>query len=353
MGRRSARLLLAVAAVGIALAALRALRAPQEDPVALHGEAMGTTWSVKVVADGASQAERREIRGLVVERLDEVNRRMSTYDPESELSRFNRHRSIEPFPVSPPTLAVFRVAQEVSEQTGGAFDVTVGPLVAAWGFGAGGQPEPPSPVRLEALRARVGHHLLRIDPEGGGLVKRHPELVCDLSAVAKGYAVDRVAEALAARGVADDRIEVGGETRARGERAGGGAWRVAIERPEPGQRSVFGVVALADAALATSGDYRTYRDRDGVRLSHLIDPRTGRPAAHRLASVSVLHPSAARADALATGLGVLGPDAGPALAERLGLAAYFIVRETDGALRGVATGAFPPVEGRPGAGGPG
>jgi thiamine biosynthesis lipoprotein len=146
---------------------------------------------------------------------------------------------------------------------------------------------------------------------------------------------------------------VGGELRARGARAPDRAWRVAIERPEVARRSVFAVVELRDASMATSGDYRNFYEQDGVRLSHLIDPRTGRPLAHALASVSVIHRDAVRADALATGLSVLGPEEGYALAERLGIAAYFIVREPGDGLRGFATTAFPPVEmrGDSGAGG--
>jgi thiamine biosynthesis lipoprotein len=163
--------------------------------------------------------------------------------------------------------------------------------------------------------------------------------------VAKGYAVDSIAEGLRARGFRDFLVEIGGETRASGERAEGGAWRVGIERPDPERRSVFTVVELADRALATSGNYRSYRDVAGVRLSHLIDPRTGRPTTHELASVSVVHESAAHADAFATGLSVLGLQEGHALAERRGLAAYFIERDADGTLRGVATSAFERLSG--------
>ena len=337
----------------IVLVVLTVMRLCAEHPtgarLAFSGSTMGTTWSVKIVANGVSSAERKNLAAKIEGRLTRVNRLMSTYDPESELSRFNQHTSTRPFALSPETFEVFRVAQEVSELTGGAFDVTVGPLVAAWGFGATNRvPAPPPPEELATLRQRVGYRLIELDPASSSVVKRHPETVCDLSAVAKGYAVDQVALGLVERGYTDFLVEVGGEMKAGGEREGGGPWRVAIERPEPAQRSIFKLVKLADQALATSGDYRSYYDKDGVRFSHLIDPRSGRPIAHDLTSVSVVHPSAAYADALATGLGVLGTEEGYTLAEGRGLAAYFIVREPDGGLRGIPTTSFESLEVRGG-----
>jgi thiamine biosynthesis lipoprotein len=213
--------------------------------------------------------------------------------------------------------------------------------VAAWGFGATNRvPAPPPPEELAGLRQRVGYRLIELDPSSRSVSKRHPETVCDLSGVAKGYAVDLVARGLVERGYGDFLVEVGGEMKAAGEREGGGPWQVAIERPEPERRSIFKLVKLADRALATSGDYRSYYDVNGLRFSHLIDPRSGRPVAHTLTSVSVVHPSAAHADALATGLGVLGASEGHRLAESQGFAAFFIVREPDGGLRGSSTTAF-------------
>ena len=165
-------------------------------------------------------------------------------------------------------------------------------------------------------------------------------MVCDLSAIAKGYAVDQVAEALRALGYDHFLIELGGELAARGQRPDGGPWRVAIERPDALTRSVYAVVALQDQAMATSGDYRNFHQGDGVRLSHLIDPRVGRPIGNRLASVSVVDASAARADALATALSVLGPDEAHALAEREAIAAYFILRSDKNSTEVLTTTAF-------------
>jgi thiamine biosynthesis lipoprotein len=313
-------------------------------PGGLHvvsGASMGTTYSVKVVAPDLAAPERQRIEDVVQDRLSTVNRLMSTYDPDSELSRFNRLDSMDAFPVSPETLEVFRVAREISEWSGGAFDVTVSPLVAAWGFGATDRvPAPPAAEELASLRERVGYRLVAIDLGSGTLSKAHPATECDLSAIAKGYAVDAVARALVDLGHADFLVEVGGDLRAGGRREDGRPWRVAIERPDPSARSIERVIELDDLSMATSGDYRNYYEKDGVRYSHLIDPRSARPIAHRLASVSVLHPNAVQADAMATALSVLGPAEGYALAEREDLAAYFIVREPDGAFRARATSAF-------------
>ena len=299
----------------------------------LAGRVMGTTWSVQVARheeDGESPGA-DELELLIQAELDAVDRAMSTYRPDSELSRFNDHASTEPFPVSPATLEVFRIAAEVSERSGGALDVTAGPLVALWGFGAGARiPTEPDPAELAAVAERVGWQRIRIDADAGALSKSHVDTSADLSAVAKGYAVDRVADALLARGVSGFLVELGGELRAAGRRTDGQVWRVGVERPDAAGRDLLEVVELEDASLATSGDYRNYYEQDGVRRSHLLDPRTARPIEHGLASVSVIHADAARADAWATALSVLGPDEGWRTAEQERLAVYFVQRQADG-----------------------
>ncbi len=198
---------------------------------------------------------------------------------------------------------------------------------------------PPTEPELARLAERVGYERIVVDAEAGTLTKTHPLTVADLSAVAKGYGVDQVAEALEDMGVLAFMVEIGGEIRARGRKAGGAPWRAGIEAPDAEVRSIYRAVDLVDMAIATSGDYRNYYEIDGVRYAHLIDPRTGRPARHAGASVSVLHPRAAVADAWATALSVLGPDEGFALAEREGLAAFFLTR-AEGGLVSRATRAF-------------
>jgi thiamine biosynthesis lipoprotein len=315
--------------------------APASGVFELAGATMGTRWTLKLHAPELGAAGSRDVAAAVQATLDRVEGRMSTWDPESEVSRLNRHAAPEPFPVSPATAQVLDVARQVSALTGGAFDVTVRPIVSAWGFGATDRaPRPPTRAELDALRGRVGYRRLRIDLGTSSVAKARPDVEVDLSAIAKGFGVDEVARALSERGHVDFLIEVGGELRASGVRPDGRPWRVAIERPDAAGRAIQRVVELTDRALATSGDYRNYYERDGRRFSHLIDPRTAAPVAHDLASVSVIHESATWADALATALSVLGPDEGAALAEREGLAVYFIVRGPDGALRSESTSAF-------------
>jgi thiamine biosynthesis lipoprotein len=317
------------------------------DRVQLAGPTMGTTWSVVLAGDGHTRNDLTSARQAIVDRLERVNGLMSTWDPDSELSRLNAHTGPGPFPVSADTMQVLALARAVSQRTGGAFDVTVGPLVAAWGFGAGARlpGQGPDAAELRELRSRVGYQMLELDEADGTVTKARPDLRCDLSAIAKGYGVDEVARGLEGLGWTDYLVEVGGEVRVRGERPEGGPWRVGIERPDQAMRMVQGVVALRDRSMATSGDYRNFYEVEGERRSHIVDPRTGRPVTHGVASVSVVAREAVLADAWATALTVLGPDEGLALAEAEGLAAYFLVRSGPDRFEARASSTFPPVRG--------
>ncbi|MGI9592509.1 MAG: FAD:protein FMN transferase, partial [Myxococcota bacterium] len=316
------------------------------DRLQLQGESMGTTWSATLAGPALTGDAREAARSAIQAALDEVEGAMSTWLPDSELSRFNRYEGRDLFALSPSTLEVLAIAREVSERSGGAFDVTVRPLVAAWGFGAGARipGEGPDEEERAAILARVGWEKLEVDAAAGGARKRHPQLEVDLSAVAKGYGVDRAAAALVAAGREDFLFELGGEIAVRGRRPDGRLWRLAVERPQEEGRAVFGVVELDGQAMATSGDYRSFYEAGDERLTHLLDPRIGRPIAHGLASVSVVADSAAVADAWATALSVLGPEEGVETAETLGLAAYFLVRSAEGGFEARATSRFPAVE---------
>jgi thiamine biosynthesis lipoprotein len=305
-------------------------------PHRLHemaGASMGTTWSFKVsLPEGAPTAWVDAMRDTVQSRLDRIESSMSTWDSTSELSRFNRSPRTSATPLSRETIAVLAIAVEVGERSGGALDVTVGPLVEAWGFGPSGaeEPGPPPPSVLDSLRARVGFDRLQVDVESGTATKSHPGVRVDLSAVAKGYAIDLAAEGALRMGATAFALEVGGEVRAHGVRPDGSPWRVAVETPTPGARTIFRVLDLRDEAIATSGDYRNFYEIDGVRYGHILDPRSGLPVRWQGYSVSVLHPEAARADAWATALSVLGPEDGLALAESLGLSVLFVVQVEGG-----------------------
>lgn len=231
------------------------------------------------------------------------------------------------------------MAFEVSERSGGAFDVTVAPLVDAWGFGPGGWTPPPDEALLPALRERVGYRQIQFDRAAGTMSKTSPETVVDLSAIAKGYGAERIASGLLELGFGRFLVEVGGELKAVGTRRDGRAWRIGIEKPDQAVRAVYAAVDLVDQALATSGDYRNFQERDGGLYAHIIDPRVGTPIGVQGASVSVAHTNAALADAWATALMVLGPQVGYDLAEREGIAALFVM-QSNGAFRSRSTSAF-------------
>lgn len=313
-----------------------ACASPAEVPARhlFQGRTMGTTFAVTVVGPLSDSVVDR-LRADTEATLAQVDSAMSTYDADSELSRFNRWQRTDWFALSQPTFEVFREAQEVSRLTRGAFDVTVGPLVDAWGFGASGPAASlPTDTDVKALLADVGQSMLEMDDDARRIRKTRPAVQSDLSALAKGYAVDRVAALLdrGGDGVEGYLVEVGGEVRTRGRSEDGRRWRVGIERPFDGPPSIQRVVELTDAALATSGDYRNFFEHEGRRYSHTIDPRTGYPVDHGLASVSVVAESCVRADALATALEVLGPNEGLALAQEQGWAVLLITREADGTL---------------------
>jgi thiamine biosynthesis lipoprotein len=302
---------------------------------------MGTTFTVKVVAENLTEANQIRLQRLIEDELRAVNGKMSHYLEDSELSQFNRSRETTPFVISQSTLEVFRHAAEVSALTGGAFDITAGPLVNVWGFGPEGHAETlPSDAEIARALERSGYDKLEIDEESATVRKTQPDLYCDLSAIAKGYGVDRVAESLERDGLANFMVEVGGEVRTSGTNDSGNAWRIAIEQPVPGRRAIQRIVPLSDLAMATSGGYRNFYDVDGAHFSHMIDPRTGRPISHRLASVSVVDELSVRADALATGLFVLGPEEGYRLAVHRDIAALFLIEEEGGELQELATPAF-------------
>ncbi|MGE0623084.1 MAG: FAD:protein FMN transferase [Pseudomonadales bacterium] len=295
----------------------------------LEGATMGTYYRVTASCPGVG---RDTLSSAAEATLAEVNARMSTYQEASELSAFNRAPVDVWLPASTELRTVIRAAREISVMSAGAFDVTVGPLVNLWGFGPEGSiSRSPSPEAIEEARQRVGNGYLELDDQRGALRKRRA-LYVDLSAIAKGYGVDQLVDRLAALGCADLLVDIGGEVAGRGHNPAGRPWQIGIEVPDP---ETFGavqkIVPIGDMALATSGDYRNYLDlEDGRRVSHTVDPRTGMPVFHDLASVTVLHDSAMWADGLATALNVLGPEAGPALAEREGLAATFLIRRADG-----------------------
>lgn len=300
---------------------------------------MGTSYSVKLVAP-VEPSRLDETATNIRARLEELDERLSTFRETSEISRFNADPGTDWFAVSAETVFILRQGIEVSALSGGAFDMTVGPLVDLWGFGPVGEPtRVPAQVEIDALLASTGYELLQIRASPPAVRRTRPGVQIDLSAIAKGYAVDELTVVLDNAGVGAYLVEIGGEVRARGVKTDGTAWRIAVESPVAGTRLVQSVVRLRDVAIATSGDYRNFFEHDGKRYSHTIDPRTGRPIAHDLGAASVISESAMYADAWATALLVLGPERGLETARREGLAANLIIR-TDEGVKEIHTPAF-------------
>lgn len=325
----------------VAFASLLVLAGCEKSAEQIHlsGPTMGTTYNIKYIsAQGlpTPEALQKEIDRL----LEEVNDQMSTYRKDSELSRFNQSESSQAFAVSPQTAIVVKEAIRLNGLTQGALDVTVGPLVNLWGFGPEGRPEVvPSDEELSARKARTGIQHLSV--EGNTLSKDIPNLYVDLSTIAKGWGVDVVADYIQSQGIQNYMVEVGGEMRLKGLNREGVAWRIAIEKPSVEERAIQEIIEPGDMAVATSGDYRNYFERDGIRYSHIINPETGKPISHKVVSVTVLDKSSMTADGLATGLMVLGEERGMEVAEQNNIPVLMIVKTEDG-FKELASSAYKP-----------
>ncbi len=304
---------------------------PDTELLALDGRTMGTYWSVRVAAP-PPELDVDVLRADIEAALIEVNAQMSNYDPESEISRFNRSPLGEWFEVSAELTEVMTAALEVSERSGGAFDVTVGPLVNLWGFGwrQVERDQVPSEVDIEAARAQVDWRQIEVRQDPPAL-RRNADVSVDLGGIAKGHGADVMAAVIEAHGAIRYLADIGGDLRGRGHNARGVPWQIGVEVPAVGRRGgVQAVIAVDDVAVTTSGDYRNFFIYDGKRYSHTIDPNTGWPILQHVASVTVLHPSAMWSDGWSTALNVMGPEAGLALADELSLPVLFILYREDG-----------------------
>ena len=305
----------------------------------LTGATMGTSYAV-ALSNPPGDTDLATLETEIGARLDSISSRMSTYEPESELSRFNARHSTDWLAVSAELCLAIRDALAISDATMGAFDITVGPLVDLWGFGPSGtRTTRPAEAEIALAMSSVGYEKVETDCNSPALRKLAPQLRIDMSAYAKGLAVDQLAELLDRRDLSDYLVEIGGEVRARGTNSRGQRWRVAIEQPAVNERKVQRVLSVTDKAVATSGDYRNFFIVDGRRYSHTIDPRTGVPVDHELAAVTVVADRTAQADALATALLVLGPEHGHQFAVDNDIAALFLVR-SNGDIAALESGAF-------------
>ncbi|MEE8320872.1 MAG: FAD:protein FMN transferase [Gammaproteobacteria bacterium] len=299
-------------------------------PFVISGPTMGTAYTIKI-NELEDRYNGQKIRKDINDILERINNSMSTYIDSSELSKINQSPQTEWIRVSDDLLTVIEQALAVSKLTGGAFDITVGPIVNLWGFGPGPRRDDiPNDDQINLVLQNVGYQLLQTRQEPPSIKKSRTDLYIDLSGIAKGYAVDKLAEYLEGIGINNYLVEIGGELRAKGNNPEGALWRIGIEKPVTGGRFLQRVIELDNKSMATSGDYRNYIENEGVRYSHTFDPNTGKPISHKLASVTVIGSTSMFADALATGLMVLGQDKAREIAERENMAVLLIVKTDDG-----------------------
>ena len=303
-----------------------------------RGQTMGTTYMVKIFDPPTDLAT--DWREQIDAELRRVNDQMSTYLESSELSRFNRSESTDWIEVSPETAMVVAKSLEIFELSEGAFEITIAPLVNAWSFGPGKRSNsPPDDATIASHLENVGSGGISVQSDPPAIRKSNPKLSIDLSAIAKGHGVDRIVGVVNRLGVQNVFVEIGGEVRVTGDKADK-SWTVGIQMPDVAGDVVAVAYPIAEKSIATSGDYRNFFEHEGVKYAHTIDPRTGRPIQHDLASVSVVADDCMTADGWATALNVLGSDEGLKLAEKLGLDTLLISRVADGSYQAAGTGAL-------------
>lgn len=292
---------------------------------ALNGATMGTRYSAVLFApDGV---DIKALDTALFEAVDRVDRQMSTWKPESDLNRLNAAPVGDWIAIPRELTAVLAASLRIGRISNGAFDIGVGNLVAAWGFGCAG-PEPDAGLTAALAKQVRAVTTLALELDESGLrARKHAPLSLDLSGIAKGYGVDELARVMAAFAIPSWLVGIDGEMRAKGLKPDGSPWAVGLERPQRGTRDVMSVIELTDRAVATSGNYRHWRDVDGKTLSHTMNPRSGAPLDNNIASVSVLAATAMEADAWATVLMVLGDKAGRQTARMLGIGAIFVLRD--------------------------
>jgi len=313
----------------------------------LDGETMGGTWHIKLITEKADAAHALENEIDAV--LERINDEMSTYRPNSEISRFNAHKSVAPFPVSEELARVVKKSMEIGEATHGAFDITIDPLINLWGFDrAGPRDAPPSAGDILKAKAHVG--LSKLAVNGQALVKHDPDVTINLGGIAAGFAVDVVSELVDAKGITDYMVEITGEVRAKGKNIRGEAWRIGVKKPKDDgdPTSVVAKVSLKNQSLTTSGSYHNYFMSGGKQFTHILDPTTGTPVQTDLVSVTVLYADALTADAYDTPFVILGEErAREIIARTPGMEALFI--HADAELKNVhitKTAGFPSLDER-------
>lgn len=287
---------------------------------------MGTTYQITLQSDNEIATHLQ--REIDIELL-KINQLMSTYIDDSELSLLNQSTSIDCQKISDETYYVMQNAIEVSRKTAGKFDVTIGPLISEWGFDKKQTNNAiPDEQRIQNLLQQVGYDKITLGNHC--IQKQYAGISINLSAIAKGYGVDQIAALLQANNISNYLVEIGGETASKGFNPKSVSWRLAIESPVEERRQIQQIFSPLGLGVATSGDYRNYFEKDGVRFSHTIDPTTGKPITHNLVSVTVLHQQTMLADAYATAFMVMGAEQTIAFAEQHQLPVYILVKTNHG-----------------------
>lgn len=305
-------------------------------PVKVSGKTMGTYFVITIseLPDGISEDQIATAMNL---RLDTINQQMSTWIPDSEISRFNMLSTSDWFPVSEEFIEVTQEAKRIYDLTGGAFDPTVSPVVDLWGFGDKRPKKMPDDEQINAALSSIGMKYIELRTKPPAVRKSKPDVQLNFSAIAKGYAVDDLASTLKNMQLTSFLVDIGGETRAGGAKPDGSPWKLGIESPQGGLQQI---VSLTNESIATSGDYRNFFEIDGQKYSHAINPISGRPTVDPPASVSVRHASCMTADAFATGMMVMDQDKAIQLAKTEGLSVLF-QRINDGQeIETIGTGSF-------------
>lgn len=298
----------------------------EKELVEYSGLTMGTTYSIKILDNNYKHIKFDKLQSGIDSLLVSFNKKMSTYIEDSELSLFNKAKDTVWLNCSKELANVMNEANKISEYSNGAYDITVGPLVNLWGFGPENKYEKiPSEEEIKNRKLKIGFKNLEIDVIKSKIKKRIPELYCDLSSIAKGQGVDKVSEFLENKGIKDYMVEIGGEVRTLGKNLEGDNWRIGINVPKEGNE-IEKVISISGKSVATSGDYRNYFEENGIRYSHTINPSTGKPINHKLASVTVIYDNCMLADGYATAFNVLGESEGLKLANRLKIPVFMIVR---------------------------
>ncbi|MDY0189146.1 MAG: FAD:protein FMN transferase [Desulfuromonas sp.] len=298
-----------------------------EQLISITGQTMGTTYHIKVLADQSTNIDIDTLKKEIDQRLFQIDHKMSTYKQDSELSLFNQFPANQWMNISPELMYVINCGQQLSTATEGAFDITLGKLVNLWGFGPTINTSTiPSADTIHKLQQYIGYNRLKLQPSPPALLKENDSIYVDLSAIAKGYAVDAIALVIEHNNIENFLVEIGGEIITSGHKNDNLPWVVGIETPVTNARKVEKQLRLNGVAMATSGDYRNYFEQDGVRYSHTIDPQTGYPIKHKLASVTVIAQNCMQADGLATSFMVMGPIKALEYAQSNNIAVFMLIK---------------------------